>query len=126
MLDIHEDEIRELLVHYKFKERENKNLKEDIATQEHIIRGLRFNNDRLRKNNLDLIAQVEGKMGELTVLKNVINTLIEVNKETIEKMQANGDTPSEFIYAQTETFEKVVKLIDVQTQRFQKERLTEL
>lgn len=126
MIDIHEDEIKELLVHYKFKEREVKNLREDIQMQEHLIRGLRMNNDRLRQNNLDLIHQIEGNMGELTVLKNVINTLIEVNKETIEKMQANGDTPSDFIYAQTETFEKVVKLIDVQTQRFQKERLTEL
>lgn len=126
MIDIHEDEIKELLVHYKFKEREVKNLREDIQMQEHLIRGLRMNNDRLRKNNLDLIHQIEGNMGELTVLKNVLQTLIEVNHDTVKKINDRGDEASEYIYAQTETFEKVVKLIDVQMQRFQKEKLSEL
>lgn len=126
MIDIHEDEIKELLVHYKFKEREVKNLREDIQMQEHLIRGLRINNDRLRNNNLDLIHQIEGNMGELTVLKSVLKTLIEVNHETVKKMNDSGSEASEYIYTQTETFEKVIKMIENQQQRFQKEKLSEL
>jgi len=126
MINIHEDEIKELLVHYKFKEREVKNLREDIQMQEHLIRGLRMNNDRLRQSNLNLIQEIEGNMSELTVLKSVLKTLIEVNHETVKKMNDSGSEASEYIYTQTETFEKVIKMIENQQQRFQKEKLSEL
>lgn len=126
MIDIHEDEIKELLVHYKFKQREVKNLREDIQMQEHLIRGLRMNNDRLRQSNLNLIQEIEGNMSELTVLKSVLKTLIEVNHETVKKMNDSGSEASEYIYTQTETFEKVIKMIENQQQRFQKEKLSEL
>lgn len=126
MIDIHEDEIKELLVNYKFKEREVKNLREDIQMQEHLIRGLRMNNDRLRKNNLDLIRQVEGNMGELSIFKSVLNSILEVKKETVESMTAKNEEVHHSLYTEIECFEKVIKLADAQMQRFQKEKLSDL
>jgi hypothetical protein len=126
MLDIHEDEIRELLVHYKFKEREVKNLREDIQMQEHLIRGLRINNDRLRKSNLDLIAKVESDMTDLTVFKSVLKSILEVKKETVESLTAKNEEVHHSIFSEIETFEKVIKLADVQLQQYQQRKLSDL
>jgi hypothetical protein len=126
MIEIHEDEIRELLVHYKFKEREVKNLRYDIQIQEQMIKSLRNNNERLRKNNLDLIAQIEGEMTDLAIFKSVLQSILEVKKDTVENMRLDNLEIHDFIYTEIETFEKVIKLADAQMQRFQKEKLTEL
>lgn len=126
MIDIHEDEIRELIVHYKFKEREVKTLREDLAISEQLIKGLRNNNDRLRKNNLDLISQIESNMSDLAIFKSVLNSILEVKKETVESMHSENKEVHNSLFTEIETFEKVIKLADAQMQRFQKEKLSEL
>ena len=126
MIDIHEDEIRELLVHYKFKEREVKNLREDIQMQEHLIRGLRINNDRLRKSNLDLIAKVESDMTDLAVFKSVLKSILEVKKETVESLTAKNEEVHHSIFSEIETFEKIIILADKQLQQYQQRKLTDL
>jgi hypothetical protein len=115
-----------LSVEHDFKSSKIRDVVAQLISLDYMVQGLDDNNSRLRKQNRELMLKNENKMSDLKVFKSVLNSILEIKMEVVERLQQKGEEPHHSIMTEIECYKNIINLATKQLDRFCQDRLSEL